>query len=82
MEYAEYILIGQMANINREMDLLSTGGMDAINKVPSFLKYDEKELGLVISDLQQKYNSLLKDIEVLRSQNYAQHLYLPYITPK
>lgn len=71
MNYAEYILICQMANIEREIQMLNTEGRGCIEKVPEFLKYNESELNTVIAELQEKSKSLLKAIECLRSANIA-----------
>ena len=68
MKYAEYILIGQMSNLIREIELLETKGNMVIKEMPESLRYTEGELDKIINDLKGNYQSLLDALTLIRAK--------------
>lgn len=71
MNYAECILISQMAHLSKEIALLENEGNEVIKVVDISLEFTKEELEETIDKLKENYKSLLKAVECVRSANIA-----------
>lgn len=69
MNYAIYILLGQAANIQKEIEMLQTNGKGMIKNIPEFARLEIDELDIVISQLEEKKKSLIDAYSIIESHN-------------